>query len=78
MQYNVVKPFNTVNRRLALGATIRDDEVIEPWTFDERRDSGFIKSHDDEGQPTAAPIVATPAAKKSAVAPSDADKAASQ
>lgn len=47
MQYDVVKPFNTVNRRLASGASIGDDEHIEPFTFEERVASGFLNVHVD-------------------------------
>lgn len=78
MQHVILKPFNTVNRRLATGATIGDDEVIEPWTFDERRESGFIKPIVEEKQQAPAPSVATPAGKKSAGATSESDRAAPQ
>lgn len=65
--YDVLKPFNTVNRRLVVGASIRDGEPIEPFTFEERAKSGFLKEHVDEA-PKDEPHVMKPAAQPVPVA----------
>lgn len=46
--FDVVKPFNTANRRLVAGASILEDEVIEPFSFDERVTNGFLKEKVEE------------------------------
>lgn len=48
MKYDVVKAFNTVNRRLAVSGEISSHEPIEPFTFEERVKSGFLQEHVDE------------------------------
>lgn len=63
IKYDVLKPFNTVNRRLKVGGDIAENEHIEPWSFDERVRSGFLK---EQGAIQAAasnpsPAPATPA-----------------
>lgn len=46
--YDILKPFNTVNRRLKIGGDISSDDTIDPWpSFDERVNSGFLKPRDD-------------------------------
>jgi hypothetical protein len=46
--FDVVNPFNTANRRLVAGASIREDEVIEPFSFEERVTNGFLKEKVEE------------------------------
>lgn len=48
MNYEVMKPFNTVTRRLGVGSEISTEEPIEPFTFEERLKSGFIKEPEPE------------------------------
>jgi hypothetical protein len=74
MQYDVVKPFNTVNRRLVPGSSISTDEPIEPFTFEERRENGFIKPPEVE-QPS---IAVVPPANKLRDAASASEKAVAQ
>lgn len=56
--YEVLKPFNTVNRRLAVGATMSDTDDISPFSFDERVASEFLKEKSDEQ-----PVATTPTSK---------------
>lgn len=75
MKYDVMKPFNTVNRRLAIGAEISTDDPIEPFTFEEREKSGFIK--EKPALPLAPPVnklVLAPAPDASPIAAVTADK----
>lgn len=61
MQFEVLKPFNTVTRRLQTGSMIADNEPIEPFTFEERRASGFLREKVEEPPPVAADRVVSDA-----------------
>ena len=72
MDYEVLKAFNSVNRRFApgpgLGGTIADTDDISPFTVEERVTSKFIKP---KAQVEEAPQV-VPTTKAKAAADSDA------
>jgi len=46
--YEVIKPFNTQNRRLKVGAVINETLNISPFTFDDQVKRGFLKPVDGE------------------------------
>jgi hypothetical protein len=84
MDYEVLKPFNTVNRRLAPGAgpggTISDAEDFSPFTIEERVASEFIKPKSEVlaiAAPVESGIVEEPApslTRRSLRAPADGEK----
>lgn len=57
MQYEVLKPFNTVTRRLQIGSTIADNEPLEPFLLEERLESGFLREKVEETPMLPPPVV---------------------
>jgi hypothetical protein len=55
-EFEIAKPFNSVNRRFKIGAPINEADDITPFTFDERLSSGYIKPKATPSA-SAAPVV---------------------
>ncbi|MHC2251033.1 hypothetical protein ACVILK_000725 [Bradyrhizobium embrapense] len=62
MDYDVVKPFNTVNRRFKpdddRSNVVRSDDHIEPHTIETLKSRGFIKEQGDKPAPLLGPLSA--------------------
>lgn len=55
-EFNVIKEFNTVNRRIKSGAVITDALDISPFTYEEREKRGFLKRKNAPPVPAAAVV----------------------